>query len=98
MTGGNFMSNATTRAIGHVDAELVVELARGLCRRPSPRPHEKAAAVYLAEQLDRLGFDVELQDVVEDRPNVVAILRGDPDFQSCMLNGHVDHADPFGQW
>jgi acetylornithine deacetylase/succinyl-diaminopimelate desuccinylase-like protein len=92
------MSDAITRAISQVDEELVVELARGLCRLPSPRPCEKAAAVYLAEQLDRLGFEVELQDVVEDRPNVVAILRGDPDFQSCLLNGHIDHSPPFGQW
>src|SRR6516162_9174656 len=88
------------QASGEVDEELVVELALGLCRRPSPIPEgkEKPSAVYLAEQLDRLGFEVELQDVVEDRPNVVAILRGDPDFQSCLLNGHLDHTEPFGQW
>jgi acetylornithine deacetylase/succinyl-diaminopimelate desuccinylase-like protein len=89
---------ASLRLIDAVDGELVVELAKGLCRRPSPRGGEKPAAVYLAEQLDRLGFEVELQDVVENRPNVVAILRGDPDFQSCLLNGHIDHSDPFGIW
>ena len=89
---------ASARLIDAVDGELVVELAKGLCRRPSPRGEEKPAAVYLAEQLDRLGFEVELQDVVEDRPNVVAILRGDPDFQSCLLNGHIDHPLPVGTW
>src|SRR5439155_7402962 len=50
------------------------------------------------EQLDRLGFEVELQDVVEDRPNVVAILRGQPEYQSCLLNGHLDHSTMVGPW
>jgi acetylornithine deacetylase len=91
-------AEVSARLIDAVDGELVVELAKGLCRRPSPRGEEKPAAVYLAEQLDQLGFEVELQDVVENRPNVVAILRGDPDFQSCLLNGHIDHSLPFGTW
>src|SRR3954452_4843895 len=92
------MSEAVARAIGNVEEDLVVELTRGLCQRPSPRPDEKIAATYLAERLDQLGFEVELQDVVDGRPNVVAILRGDPDFQSCMLNGHLDHPEPTGIW
>ena len=91
-------SDASSRAAGQVDEGLVVELALGLCRRPSPRGEEKAAAVYLADQLDRLGFEVELQDVVENRPNVVAILRGSPEFQSCLLNGHLDHTTMPGDW
>jgi acetylornithine deacetylase/succinyl-diaminopimelate desuccinylase-like protein len=91
-------AEVSQRLIDSVDDELVVELAKGLCRRPSPRGQEKPAAVYLANQLDRLGFEVELQDVVDDRPNVVAILRGDPDFQSCLLNGHIDHSLPVGTW
>lgn len=81
------MSNDIARAIEHVDQVLVDVLNRGLCRRPTPRPNEKLAAVYLAEQLERRGYEVELQDVVENPPNVVAILRGNPEFQSCLLNG-----------
>src|SRR5438477_11404274 len=94
----NSVSNDISRAIGLVEEAVVVEITRGLCRRPSPRPDERLAAVYLAEQLERFGFEVELQDVVDGRPNVIAILRGDPAFQSCMLNGHLDHPAPTGQW
>jgi acetylornithine deacetylase/succinyl-diaminopimelate desuccinylase-like protein len=93
-----FMTDNLKRAIEAVAPDLVIELASGLCRRPSPRPNEKPAATYLADQLERLGFEVELQDVVENRPNVVAILRGDPDYQSCLLNGHLDHPDAAGTW
>ena len=45
-----------------------------------------------------MGFEVELQDVVQDRPNVVAIRRGNPAYKSFMLNGHLDIAEPFGKW
>jgi acetylornithine deacetylase/succinyl-diaminopimelate desuccinylase-like protein len=81
-----------------VDSDLVVDLARGICRIPSPLGGEKPLAVYVADRLRELGFEVELQDVVLDRPNVVAIRRGNPAFQSFMLNGHLDIPEPFGEW
>lgn len=87
-----------TTAVPGVDRALVEELTLGLCRIPSALGEEKAVAHYAARQLARLGFEVELQDVVKDRPNVVAILRGDPAFQSFIFNGHLDIAPPMGQW
>jgi acetylornithine deacetylase/succinyl-diaminopimelate desuccinylase-like protein len=80
------------------DPDLVVDLAQGICRIPSPLGGEKPLAVYVAGRLRELGFDVELQDVVQDRPNVVAIRRGNPAFQSFLFNGHLDIPDPFGEW
>jgi acetylornithine deacetylase/succinyl-diaminopimelate desuccinylase-like protein len=81
-----------------VDADLVVDLALGICRIPSPLGGERPLAVYVARRLRDLGFEVELQDVVADRPNVVAIRRGNPDYQSFMCNGHLDIPEPFGEW
>jgi acetylornithine deacetylase/succinyl-diaminopimelate desuccinylase len=81
-----------------VESDVVVDLARGICSIPSPLGGEKPLAVYVARRLRELGFDVELQDVVQDRPNVVAIRRGNPDYKSFMLNGHLDIPDPFGEW
>jgi acetylornithine deacetylase/succinyl-diaminopimelate desuccinylase-like protein len=81
-----------------VDADMVVDLARGICRIPSPLGGEKPLAVYIAGRLRELGFDVELQDVVQDRPNVVAIRRGNPAYQSVLFNGHLDIPEPFGEW
>lgn len=81
-----------------VDSDVVVDLALGICRIPSPLGGEKPLAVYIAGRLRELGFDVELQDVVQDRPNVVAIRRGNPAYQSFMFNGHLDIPEPFGEW
>src|SRR5687767_8836466 len=78
-----------------VESDVVVDLARGICSIPSPLGGEGPLAVYVAGRLRELGFDVELQDVVQDRPNVVAIRRGNPDYKSFMLNGHLDIPDPF---
>jgi acetylornithine deacetylase/succinyl-diaminopimelate desuccinylase-like protein len=81
-----------------VEPAVVVDLAQGICRIPSPLGGEKPLAVYVARRLCDLGFEVELQDVVQDRPNVVAIRRGNANYQSFMFNGHLDIPDPFGEW
>jgi acetylornithine deacetylase/succinyl-diaminopimelate desuccinylase len=81
-----------------VDPDVVVDLAQGICRIPSPLGGEKPLAVYVARRLSDLGFEVELQDVVQDRPNVIAIRRGNPDYKSFMCNGHLDIPQPFGAW
>ncbi|MGH2615530.1 MAG: M20 family metallopeptidase [Thermomicrobiales bacterium] len=81
-----------------VDSDVVVDLALGICRIASPLGGEKPLAVYVAGRLRELGFDVELQDVVPERPNVVAICRGNPAFKSFMFNGHLDIPEPFGTW
>ena len=77
---------------------MVVDLAQGICRIPSPLGGEKPLAVYVARRLRELEFEVELQDVVQDRPNVVAIRRGNPVYKSFMFNGHLDIPEPFGEW
>ncbi len=51
---------------------------------------EKKIAEFIANFLDRLGFEVKLQEAAKDRPNVVAILRGSGGGRSLMLNGHMD--------
>jgi hypothetical protein len=81
-----------------VDERLLTETALELCRRPSMRPHERAVAEYLGGRLDRLGFDVELQEVVADRPNVIAVARGDPGRRSFLFNGHSDMPPPVPGW
>src|SRR5215208_4205956 len=81
-----------------IDQNLLIELSKGLCRIPSPLGEEGPVAEYTAAELDRLGFEVELQEVVKDRYNVVASARGMPEYQSIMLNGHLDMPTPFGKW
>jgi acetylornithine deacetylase/succinyl-diaminopimelate desuccinylase-like protein len=85
-------------ALPAVNEELVLHLTREICRIPSPLGGEGPLATFVAGELDRLGFETELQEVVAGRPNVVAIKRGNPEFQSFVFNGHLDAVLPFGEW
>ena len=52
-------------------------------------PGERACAQALASVLDEWGFDVELQEKLPGRPNVIARI-GPRDAPALMLNGHLD--------
>jgi hypothetical protein len=51
-----------------VESDIVVNLAQGFCRISSPLGGEGPLAVYVARRLRELEVEVELQDVVQDRP------------------------------
>jgi acetylornithine deacetylase len=72
-----------------------VALAKALVRVDSRNPSlvpgaagEGAVARTLADVLDAWGFDVELQEVAQGRPNVIARTGGDG--RTLLLNGHLD--------
>lgn len=69
----------------------VFELTRKLISIPSISGDEKAVAEFLAEYLSTAGFEVELQEAAEGRPNVHA-RRGDPDI---VLSTHTDTVPPY---
>jgi len=72
---------------------LLRELVRTDSRNPSlvaSAPGEGAVARLLADVLERWGFEVRLQVVVDGRPNVIAVLRGSSSARSLMFNGHLD--------
>ena len=73
-----------------------IALARALIKIDSRNPTlvpdapgERACARALAEILNDWGIEVELQETVNDRPNVVARI-GPRDTPALMLNGHLD--------
>ena len=73
-----------------------VALARALIKIDSRNPTlvpdapgEHACALALASLLDDWGFDVELQEGIPHRPNVIARI-GPRDAPALMLNGHLD--------
>jgi len=70
------------------------ELTRKLISIPSISGDEKAVVEFLAEYLRSAGFEVELQEAVEDRPNVYARL-GDPD---VVLSSHTDTVPPYAEY
>jgi acetylornithine deacetylase/succinyl-diaminopimelate desuccinylase-like protein len=65
----------------------------------NPPGNERPAQEYLAALLSDAGFDVELLGRTEERPNLVARLRGTGDGPTLCLLSHVDtvlaHA---GEW
>lgn len=85
----------TTRAI---DPNLVVELTRDLIRFPTVNPpgNELPAARYLADRMEQFGLDVELQELEENRANVIGRLRGQGEGH-LVFTGHIDVVPPGGQ-
>ena len=84
----------------HIDSEELVALAAGLARIPSEIPNEGAIAEFLAGEMRKSGaFDeVQMQDVVAGRPNVIGIVRGSGGGPNLLLNGHIDTGAPAGDW
>jgi acetylornithine deacetylase/succinyl-diaminopimelate desuccinylase-like protein len=62
----------------------------------NPPGNERAAIEYLADYLQKAGFEVELLAAEEGRPNLVADLRGRGEGPTLCYLGHVDTvlADP----
>ncbi|HLG16030.1 MAG TPA: M20/M25/M40 family metallo-hydrolase [Blastocatellia bacterium] len=69
----------------------ILELTRRLINIPSISGDEKDVAEFLAEYLSDAGFDVQLQDAAEHRPNVYA-RRGEPE---VVLSTHTDTVPPY---
>jgi len=69
----------------------VFELTRKLISIPSISGDEKAVAEFLADYLRAAGFDVQLQEAEDDRPNVYA-RRGEP---HVVLSTHTDTVPPY---
>jgi len=69
----------------------VFDLTKRLIEIPSISGDEKAVAGFLANYLSDAGFEVELQETVEGRPNVYA-RRGEPD---VVFSSHTDTVPPY---
>jgi succinyl-diaminopimelate desuccinylase len=83
------------RLVAEINSDSIVSLARELIALPTPvtstgEGHEMEAANALARRLRSSCFKVMLQDVMENRPNLIATLKGKGGGQTLMLNGHLD--------
>jgi len=56
----------------------------------NPPGNEGPIARYIAERLKESGFDVELVEVAEGRPNVIGRLKGSTGKPSLLVYGHSD--------
>lgn len=69
----------------------VFELTKRLIEIPSVSGDEKDVAEFLADYLERAGFQIETQQAAEGRPNVYARI-GNPD---VVLSTHTDTVPPY---
>jgi acetylornithine deacetylase/succinyl-diaminopimelate desuccinylase len=80
------------------EPEEVLSLAGDLVRIPSHSQvpgRETEVARFLAGWLQENGIEVTLRPVVEERPNIIATIKGEGGGRSLMLNGHLDTVPPY---
>ena len=74
-----------------IKEEEITNLAQELIKIPSDETAgEKEVCEYLESFLKSLGMKVRLQEVLPNRPNIIAEVIGDEVGKSIMFNGHVD--------
>jgi succinyl-diaminopimelate desuccinylase len=82
--------------LNKVDREELVRLARELVRIPSvyrpeePEGNEARVARFLADYLERAGFEVRVEAVAPGRPNVWAVWDGDRPGKTLLFEAHTD--------
>jgi acetylornithine deacetylase len=76
-----------------VDRDRIVEVACNLADIVSITGEEKGVAEYLGGEFEKLGMQVEYQEVEEGRPNVIGTLKGTGGGATLMFNAHMDHFD-----
>jgi len=79
-----------------IDRDYLVRLLKKLIEIQSVNPHVEGGAGeveisnFIADHLESVGMEVNTQDVVDDRFNVIGVLRGRGGGRSLMMNGHTD--------
>lgn len=79
-----------------IDRDELVSLARDLIRIPSvyrpeePDGNEERAARFVADYLERAGFEVRTEEVAPGRPNVWAVWEGGLPGRTLLFEGHTD--------
>jgi acetylornithine deacetylase/succinyl-diaminopimelate desuccinylase-like protein len=81
------------QVLEQVDRGRIVEVARNLADIVSITGEEKEVAEYLGSEFEKLGMQVEYQEVEEGRPNVIGTMKGTSGGATLMFNAHMDHFD-----
>jgi acetylornithine deacetylase/succinyl-diaminopimelate desuccinylase len=82
----------------YYDKEELIKLTQELIRIPSHKDipnQEKDVGDYIYNFCKENDIEVELQNVVDERNNVIAYIRGNGTGPSIMFNGHMDTVTPY---
>ncbi|MCZ6452091.1 MAG: hypothetical protein O6918_14680, partial [Deltaproteobacteria bacterium] len=74
-----------------LDRARLIEITKNLADIVSFTGEEQPLAEYLGGEFERLGMEVNYQEVEEGRPNVIGTLKGSGDGATLMFCGHMDH-------
>ena len=90
MDRGTVPTAAAASVLDALDLERAADLVQEVCRIPSVLGEEGPLAAFLASTMREAGFEgVDLQPVIEDRPNAVGhVSFGDG--PTVVLTGHMD--------
>jgi acetylornithine deacetylase/succinyl-diaminopimelate desuccinylase family protein len=78
------------KLLSKLDHGYTLQLLADMIRIDSVVGSEGTLAAFLAQALNHLGIDCELQEVVAERPNVYARLQGREPGKRLNVNGHTD--------
>ncbi len=73
-----------------INEEKLIRFTQKLIQTPSPSGNEQKIANVIAEEMKTLGYK---EVVVDEKNNVIGIIRGEKPGTNIMFNGHIDHAD-----
>ncbi len=76
--------------LARVDANRLLDLTLDLVRIPSPTGDARAVTEYYANQVSRLGLDVEVLYDYPESPSTIARWMHDPAGPTLTLDGHLD--------
>jgi acetylornithine deacetylase/succinyl-diaminopimelate desuccinylase len=82
-----------------LDEGEIVGLVSDLVRIPSHKAckdRERKVAEFIFRFFGENGIDAELIPIIDERPNVIARIRGTGGGLTLMLNGHTDTVPPYG--
>ncbi|MBA3636853.1 MAG: M20/M25/M40 family metallo-hydrolase, partial [Actinomycetota bacterium] len=88
--------HALEDVLNEIDREELVRLAQDLIRIPSvyrpeePDGNEARVARFVADYLERSGFEVSIEEVASGRPNVWAVWEGDQAGKTLLFEAHTD--------
>ena len=81
-----------------IDPQQLIQTTAELIRIPSypgVAEQETAVARYIQDRMAKAGIECHLEEVVDGRPNVIAVLPGSGDGRSLLLCGHTDTVPPY---
>ncbi|MFT5439596.1 MAG: acetylornithine deacetylase/succinyl-diaminopimelate desuccinylase-like protein [Alphaproteobacteria bacterium] len=85
-----FDIEAAQNVLAQIDRDELAQLGCDLVDIPSPTGQEVAIAEFILRWFDVNGLKAVRQDVAENRPNAIGVLKGDGSGLSLGFNGHTD--------